>query len=162
LQPASTGAASGLRAPAPSAPGEAWWALGQGRDKIRLTLPAGAAETGQPLAAVLPIDAATPSRLRALERLWRHLDGGPPLPDPITSQRRRRLKAMLRALDGRACGAAYREIAAGLYGAGRITAEPWKTSSLRDSTLRLVRDGAGLVQGGYVDFLTTRRRLPAG
>ena len=49
---------------------------------------------------------------------------------------------MLRAVDGRRCGAAHREIAIALFGAARVTSEPWKTSSLRDATLRLVRDGS--------------------
>lgn len=135
------------------APDEAWWALGRGRDKIRLALLACAAYPGQPLAAVVPLDATAPGRLRALTRLLRHLEGAPPPPDRITDQRRRRFKAMLRALDGRASGAVHREIAAALWGGARIAAEPWKTSSLRDATLRLVRDGGAMTRGGYVALL---------
>jgi hypothetical protein len=99
------------------------------------------------------LDATTPARLRALTRLWRHLDGDPPPPDAITPQRRRRMKAMLRALDGRASGAVHREIAGALYGLGRVATEPWKTSSLRDATLRLVRDGGVMMRGGYLSLL---------
>ncbi|MDR6624495.1 DUF2285 domain-containing protein [Caulobacter segnis] len=157
MQPAPAGAASRLTAPEPRAAGEAWWSLGRGRDKIRLALLEAAADPGQPLAAIVPLDAAAPIRLRALARLMRHLEGDPPPPDPITPQRRQRLKAMLRAHDGRSSGAPYREIAAALYGDGRVTDQPWKTSSLRDATLRLVRDGGALVNGGYVGLLGARR-----
>ena len=65
---------------------------------------------------------------------------------------------MLRACDGRRVGAAYREIAGALHGAGRIADEPWKTSSLRDATLRLVRDGQAMIQGGYLRLLDGRAR----
>ncbi len=153
LQAAPAGSGARLLNPAANALGEAWWSLGAGRDKIRLALLAHAASPGQPLAAIVPLDAAAPSRLRALARLLRHLDGAPPAPDPITAQRRARLKAMLRALDGRACGAVHREIAAALWGSARVAAEPWKTSALRDATLRLVRDGGAMVRGGYVALL---------
>lgn len=111
---------------------------------------------GQALAAVVGFDAATPARLNALDRLWRHLDGKPPPPDPITPQRRRRLSAMLRALDGRACGAVHRDIAAALFGPDRVGGGPWKTSSLRDATLRLVRDGGTMARGGYLALLGPR------
>lgn len=153
LQAAPAGSGARLRSPAASAFGEAWWSLGAGRDKIRLALLAHAAGPGQPLAAIFPLDAAAPSRLRALARLLRHLDGAPPAPDPITVQRRARLKAMLRAVDGRTCGAVHREIAAALWGQARVAAEPWKTSALRDATLRLVRDGGAMVRGGYLSLL---------
>ncbi len=108
----------------------------------------------QTLAAVLPMDAALPVRLRALSRLWRLLEGAPPGPDPLSPQRRQRLKAMLRAVDGRWTGAPYREVANGLYGMARVASEPWKTSSLRDATMRLVRDGRAMVEGGYRSLLS--------
>ena len=66
---------------------------------------------------------------------------------------------MLRALDARDDGAAYRDIAAALYGSGRVAAEPWKPSSLRDATLRLVRDGRAMVAGGYRALLRPNRAL---
>ncbi len=109
----------------------------------------------------MPLDATAPDRLRALTRLWRHLEGAPPPPDLVTPQRRKRLKAMLRALDGRACGAVHREIAGALWGGARVAAEPWKTSALRDATLRLVRDGGVLVGGGYLALLGGRPADPA-
>lgn len=96
-----------------------------------------------------------------MTRLWRYLDGAPPPPDPITAQRRQRLKAMLRALDGRSCGAVHREIAGALWGDGRVASEPWKSSALRDATLRLVRDGGALVDGGYLALLGGQTAHPA-
>ncbi|MBG6162799.1 hypothetical protein IWQ54_002462 [Labrenzia sp. EL_195] len=71
----------------------------------------------------------------------------------LTPQKRLRFKAMLRAVDGRSNGAPYREIAQRFFGAGRVASEPWKTSSLRDTTLRLVQNGLAMVDGGYLDLL---------
>lgn len=107
---------------------------------------------GRPLAALVPLDGALPARLAALARLWRILGGQAPQ-DPLTPQRRGRLKTMLRAFDARRDAASYRQIAAGLYGAARVEVEPWKTSSLRDATMRLVRDARGMAAGGYLSLL---------
>lgn len=161
MQPIHAAIDARLRAPTKGSVGETWWSLGRGRDKIRLALLARAADPGQPLAVVVPLDARTPARLRALTRLWRHLDGAPPPPDPITAQRRRRMTAMLRALDARASGAVHREIAGVLYGMVRVAAEPWKTSALRDATLRLVRDGRAMAGGGYLALLGASPPRPA-
>lgn len=144
-------AAALLHAPL-AASSQTWWSLGGGRQKVRFEL-LESVGPGQPLAAVIVLDASLPSRLRALARLWRHLEGASPPPDPITAQRRQRMKAMLRALDGRASGAVHREIATVLFGAARVATEPWKTSSLRDATLRLVRDGGRMMSGGYRGLL---------
>jgi hypothetical protein len=80
----------------------------------------------------------------------------------LTQQRRHRLTLALRALDGCLAGEFYRVIAAGLFGDARIPAGAgWKTHDLRDRTIRLVRGGLELTQGGYLDLL---RQLgpPAG
>ncbi|WP_172273780.1 DUF2285 domain-containing protein [Caulobacter sp. RHG1] len=140
------------------AAGRARWSSGHGQ-QIRLALRGEHPDPRRPLEAVVPLDAATPARLRALDRLARHLEGRKPPPDPITRQRRRRMAAMLRALDARASGAVYREIASVLFGAARVAAEPWKTSSIRDATLRLVRDGGAMAQGGYLSLLGAARVL---
>ncbi|WP_164467306.1 DUF2285 domain-containing protein [Caulobacter flavus] len=105
------------------------------------------------MAALVPLDDQLPRRLEALARLWRQANGQSADETIITMPRRRRLKAMLRAWDGRHCGAPYREIAIGLFGVARVAASPWKTSSLRDSTMRLVRDAQGMVAGGYQSLL---------
>lgn len=66
---------------------------------------------------------------------------------------------MLRALDARASGAVHREIAVALYGPARVAGEPWKSSSLRDVTLRLVRDGQAMARGGYLALLNATRSI---
>lgn len=131
----------------PSADARTAWVAGEGPGAVRLTAPA-ALPSGAPVCAVVPIDADLPARLASLSRLWRILQGQA-APDPLTAQRRARLKTMLRALDAREESASYRQIAVSLYGAARIAAEPWKTSSLRDATLRLVRDAQAVMRGGY-------------
>lgn len=106
-------------------------------------------DEGESVAAMLPFDHAAPVRIDAAAAFWRtlarkrskHLR-----PPPLW---RARLTAALQALDGRQCGASYRAIATALYGEERIAAESWKTSSLRDTTIRLVRRGLFLMHGGY-------------
>lgn len=147
-----------LRAADLDAAGRARWPAGRGQE-VRLALRGARPDPDRALAAVTPLDATLPARLRALDRLARHLDGRPPPPDPITRQRRRRIGAMLRALDARASGAVHREIAAALYGPARVAGEPWKSSSLRDVTLRLVRDGQAMARGGYLALLNATRSI---
>ena len=65
---------------------------------------------------------------------------------------------MLQAVDGRTAGATYREIAEVMYGRGRVASDPWKSSALRDATIRLVRDGNRMIDGGYRQLLRHRRR----
>ena len=59
----------------------------------------------------------------------------------------------LRALDGHLSGASYRAIAECLFGSAQLDAEPWKSSSVRDATIQLVRNGVALMRGGYRKFL---------
>jgi len=40
-----------------------------------------------------------------------------------------------------------------LFGARRVEGEMWKTSSLRDRTIRLVKGGLVLMQAGYRKLL---------
>lgn len=135
------------------------WCLVQGRGvaAVHLALISGARPDG-PLAIVVSLDADAPLRLASASRLWRNLHAGAPRAvDPLPLQKRRRLKQMLRAVDGRACGATHRQIAQAIFGAGRTASEPWKTSALRDTTLRLVRDGRRMIDGGYHSLLRPRR-----
>ncbi len=132
--------------------------LGRDAGSLRLLL-IDEARAGAPLAALVPLDDIGLDRIEALSRLWRVVHDRPPIPDTrLTAQRRRRLRQMLQAIDGYLSGATYREIAAALYGAERVASEPWKTSSLRDSTISLVRDGRDLIDGGYRNLLRHRRR----
>lgn len=125
--------------------------LQSGRDQCQLWL-LNPQAGGGPLAAVILLDELTPHRAEAVLRLWRLLRDKPPLraehpPDP------RRVFSLLRALDGHLGGASYRKIAERLFCKARVAADPWKTSSLRDATIRLVRGGVTLMRGGYRKFL---------
>lgn len=119
---------------------------------LQVLLSPGADITGQ-LAAILPLDADFPARLAAAEALHRLLTSASPPADPLSFQRRRRLKRMLRALDGRAAGATYREIAAQVLGETITDSPAWRTSAVRDVAIRLCRGAARLVRGGYLALL---------
>lgn len=117
-------------------------------------------ESGLPISAHIPLDATGLDRIEALTRLWRKLHGHKvPQDTRMTAQQRRRLKNMLRAVDGRVNDADYREIAEVIFGVERVAAEPWKTSALRDAVLDLVKDGFAMIDGGYRKLLRHRRRL---
>lgn len=104
-----------------------------------------------PPAVILPFDRLFEIRVAAALRLWRGLTGGDPGRDPATLSpaRRERLILGLRALDGRLAYASYREIAAALFGPNRLPERGWKSHDLRDRTIRLVRFGVEMMQGGY-------------
>lgn len=160
--PVARGAGAAPRLGAPSAtprasPEGRWRVQGAGRFAVHLLLLRGVRPDG-PLAIVTPLDAEGPVRLAMAARAWRILRGAPQrLDDQFTAQKRRRLSHILRALDGRACGASHREIAAALFGAGRVAENPWKTSALRDLTQRLLHDGDALVASGYRRLLRPSR-----
>ncbi|MER9316320.1 DUF2285 domain-containing protein [Mesorhizobium sp. M0659] len=98
-------------------------------------------------------------RVEALVRFWRGQSKRPVPPDTrMTVQQRRRLRLMLRAADGRMNGATYRDIATVCYGIERVGATPWKTSSLRDTVIGLVRGGGAMIGGGYLGLLRHRTR----
>jgi hypothetical protein len=114
------------------------------------------AETaGQPVAVVLPLDQLFEHRASAALRLWRAVTGRAPGPDmaALPPARRDRLLLALRAVDGRLDGARYRDIAAALFGADAIPEHDWKTHDLRDRTVRLVRYGFSIMEGGYRHLL---------
>jgi hypothetical protein len=108
------------------------------------------------LAALVILDRHGADRLDAVARLIRASSTVPP-DARLTRQRRCRLRQVLRALDGHGAGAAYRAVAESLFGLRRVAALPWKTCSLRDTTIRLVRDGVTLLRGGYRRLLRRRR-----
>jgi hypothetical protein len=129
-----------------------------GAGDLRLYLPD--APPGQPLAIVMPLDDDLPTRAEAALRLCARIKprsaghGREPL--ALTRQRRDRLVLMLRAVDGHLAEASYREIAEVLFGGRRLEREAWKTSSLRDRTIRLVKGGLALVRAGYRKLLRGR------
>ncbi len=112
----------------------------------------GGATAANRLAALIPLDSSFAARSAAALRFSRALSQGQiqRAPDPLTLQRRQRLRLALRALDGRLSKATYRELAQVLFGAPLISAaSSWKTDELRDRTIRLVRIGVDLMRGGY-------------
>jgi len=139
---------SGLRARRRASDGE-HLILGAGRDEHQLWLP-DPLPAGHPLGAIIPIDKLTPGRIAATQRFLRAIKGQRPAagtkPNP-------RVVNTLRALDGHLSGAPYRVIAECIFGLSRVSAEPWKTSSVRDATIRLVRSGVAMMRGGYRKFL---------
>lgn len=110
-----------------------------------------------PLAAVVPMDGSAPQRTEATLRLWRFLSDASNRPEQPPPRRIDRLVAALRAVDGRQDGASYRAIADALFDAERVAADPWKTSSLRDTVIRLARSGFLMVRGGYRRLLRPER-----
>ena len=141
-----------------SDPGGTSMTVKAGASPVRLLL-LGATNPEAPLAAIIPFDVVGLDRIEALTRFWRIMNDRPfPAHLRLTHQRRRRLRLMLQALDGHCEGASYRQIAKALYGTRRIDQEHWKTSSLRDATIALVRDGRSLISGGYRTLLRHRRR----
>ena len=112
-----------------------------------------------PISAIVPLDARGLDRIDTLTRLWLSLHGHRvPGDKRITAYQRRRLKNMLRAVDGRTNAAEYRQIAEVIFGIERVAADPWKTSPLRDAVFDLVKDGFAMINGGYRKLLRFRRR----
>lgn len=108
-----------------------------------------------PLCIVIPLDACLSERIDALNR-FRRVIAGQAAPDRrLTTDKRRRLRQMARASDGRAAGATHREIAEALFGRHRTASEIWKTSSLRYTVMRLLNDAVGMSDGGYLQLLRT-------
>jgi hypothetical protein len=126
------------------------------RAEYRLWLPDPPSE-GKPVAASIPLDDTAETRAAAVVRFRRHTAGAEanPSPRPARQQLGRQVRS-LRALDARLDGATYRGIAESLFGRSRLANEPWKTCSLRDTTIRLVRTGIKLMRGGYLEFLRSR------
>ncbi len=65
---------------------------------------------------------------------------------------------MLRAVDARLERQTYRAIAIALFPNHKIDAASWAGDALRETTIRLARDGMKLVRGGYRDLLRRPRK----
>lgn len=112
-----------------------------------------------PMSATILLDAMTLDRLEAVHRLWAALFNKAIPPDMrITRQKLSRARQSLRAVDGWAVGASYREIAQALFPKHRTSSASWNGDAIRETTIRLVRDGKKLVQGGYKALLHRSRR----
>lgn len=110
-----------------------------------------------PVVALIALDLTAPQRADATLRFWRYVAHGRPRTPPSPPHRVDRLVSALRALDARLAGASYRAIAEALFDPSRLTSEPWKTSSLRDTVIRLTRTGFAMMRGGYCNLLGPRR-----
>lgn len=76
---------------------------------------------------------------------------------PSAGPQGRRLRQILRALDGRRAGASYRDIAIILFGTQRVERD-WNDDGdhLKNHVRRLVKRGEALVDGGYKRLLQQR------
>jgi hypothetical protein len=124
--------------------------------RFQLWFPAAPSDGGV-MTALLPADGTAAARAEATLRFWRYVRDGRAEPVPARQPRSNRRVMMLRALDGHLDGAAYREIAEALFGAGRVADGPWKTSPWRDRIIRLVRQGQAMAKGGYRHLLRRDR-----
>jgi hypothetical protein len=118
------------------------------------------ADSNQPLAALIPLDAEAPERLSSVDRFIKMWKGRSAPDKRLTRMQRTRLGQMLQALDGRSEGASYFDIAHALFGPRRVVASEWPDSSFRYATMRLVRDGQKMIDGGYRQLLRFRMRGP--
>jgi hypothetical protein len=105
--------------------------------------------SGDAVACVVPLGADAVHGAAAILSFWRTLTAPAGADPPLTDRRLRRARLSLVALDGHDSGASYRTLAERLFGASRVAGEAWRTSSLRDATIRLVRTGRCLADGGY-------------
>lgn len=153
LEPSLSPAASPLRL------GGAVALQRKGSDGLHLKLRSGIqavvreGDLSTPLAVVLPISGQFSASLRAARSLHRALAGAPAPLDDLTPQQHLRLERTLVALDGAASQQSYRDIACQVFGHARVSTEAWRTSSVRDAAIRLVRAGRRLMDGGYLRLL---------
>ncbi|MEO7692088.1 MAG: DUF2285 domain-containing protein [Sphingomonas sp.] len=112
-----------------------------------------------PLAVVVILDDITPDRLQAIDRFWSTMWRRKiPPDDRLTNTRRQRIRRMLQAVDAHYAGENYRVIGETLFLGHQIDAQSWVGNSVRETTIRLVRDGVKLVEGGYRSLLHRPRR----
>jgi len=157
LMPAATGAAASLQLVGLATAARA------ADDGVHLRLPGGlqiqlmaGAEAAVALAAILPLDDDFAARVAAADALYRLLTSGTHPSDTLSPQRRRRLKRMLRALDGQQSGANYRDIAQHVLGETIADSAAWRTSAVRDVAIRLCRGAIRLARSGYLALLRKR------
>jgi len=105
------------------------------------------------LCAIIPMDQMADKRLDATRDYLRSLTGRKALTKKPPRNKNERMPSALRALDGYLSGATYREIAYSFYDAARLETEPWRVSSVRDTTIRLVRSGLALMRKDYRKLL---------
>lgn len=106
-----------------------------------------------PLVVVLSYDDDFNLRVRAIDALRRASMTDAPPRSRLTADQRARLARCLFALDASLMARSYRDIAAELFDYAEVEGADFKTSSLRDVTIRLVRRGRTLMAGGYLKLL---------
>lgn len=109
-------------------------------------------EPSEPLAAIVPISGSFSAALKGVSDLERVLRGDILAAD-LTAQQSSRLQRVLKALDAAQAKATYRQVAAEIYGEEAVSRYDWRTSSIRDAAIRLVRTGRALSAGGYMKLL---------
>lgn len=115
---------------------------------------------GDPITATISLSEQAPIQAEAALRFWRCIGKGRAgAARRARDLRSQRVRMSLRALDARQAGASYRGLAETLFGSERLDGADWKTCSLRDTTIRLVRCGMALMRGDYRRLL---RRSPIG
>jgi len=110
-------------------------------------------EGGRYLRAIIPFDRMADRRLAATGDLWRLIRKKTITQQTGPDQMMERLCRALITLDALKANATHREIAEHFYGMDRIADEPWKTSSIRQTIIRLDRTGHGMLNGGYIKLL---------
>ncbi|MFC3070479.1 DUF2285 domain-containing protein [Phenylobacterium soli] len=114
---------------------------------------------GDPIACVVPSGGEVSVATTAALQFLRRLSGQTERAEPRLRAHDQRAQMSLVALDEHRAGATYRNIAERLYGAARVAAEDWRTSALRDSTIRLVRTGERLARGHHLQLLGRKSEL---
>lgn len=137
---------------------EAFYAFHTGTITTQVLLLPGAMPQA-PLAALVILDREWRGRIEVLMRFglsWK--ERRPPPDSRLTPQQRRRLRLEIQAVDGRASGASYREIAIAMFGRARVADEPWKTHPLKRLVKGLVAGGAAKIDRGYLRLLRYSHR----
>jgi len=111
-----------------------------------------------PVAILTPPGPALERSLRAARALRRALTGQAVPARDLTSQQRLRLRQTLVAIDARRAGRSYREIAREIFGEEAVARHVWRTSSVRDAVIRLVRGGQALAEGNHLRLLSAPGR----
>jgi hypothetical protein len=114
---------------------------------------------GDPIACVVPSGGEAGCAAAAAMQFLRHLAGQGGRSELRARLHDQRAQLSLVALDERRAGGSYRAVAERLYGPVRVAAEDWRTSALRDSTIRLVRSGERLARGHHLELVARKSEL---
>lgn len=131
--------------------------LGNGQQLHVVRLPGAAADGA--LAAIVPLDLDGFGRIEAVTRLLKSLYARAIPPDTrLTRQQLARARRMLQAVDGHRSGANQLQIAEVIFRLKAPTRDEWQAAPERYATMDLIKDGLGMVAGGYRKLLRHRRR----